>query len=282
MGCLLPSFAVAKGKHAVVRLFNRAIAGSRLPAWMRKCPDYVPVALYALVSVLVTPTGFVPGWDRAWWLGSAVAFFLFATTILYARHLETRSLELGQQKEVDRVQREHRLELQKLLAYDLVNLIVVIGEVLTERNPAKRRLLASNARNRAVWMAAKRVGKSADQGTRANLFRLNDAKTEMKLEPGGFAGRGDMSRRVFTDSDETFNQIMQNEYVFVESVAEDEVQKQPRTRYRTYIAHPVSIGPDRIHGALTVDCPNAGDLDEAVDVAKVAVFASLIAATYEF
>jgi hypothetical protein len=90
-----------------------------------------------------------------------------------------------------------------------------------------------------------------------------------------------MSRRVFTANGETFNQIMQNEY-FVESVPEEEVQKQLRTRYRTNTAYPVSIEPDRIYGASTIDCPNAGDLDEAVDIAKVAVFASLIAATYEF
>jgi exoribonuclease R len=238
-------------------------------------------------------------------LGAALAF-LFAVNLQRARSLERGRLEHGEQKEVERVkelhgvhlktlqdnhdlvlkklQEDHRKELKKLLGYDLNNLLVVIGEVLTEHDPTQRQILASNARNRAVWCAAMFVGKTANNGTRANLFRLNAEKTEMRPVVGGFAGRGDKSTRVLTATaaDDTFNKVMANESVFVESVPEDEVTKQGRTRYRTYIAHPVSIGPDRIYGALTVDCPNVGDLDEDVDTAKVAVFAGLIAATYEF
>lgn len=104
----------------------------------------------------------------------------------------------------------------------------------------------------------------------------------MKLEPGAFYGRGDRSTRVFTANDESFNVIMRNEYVFEASLPEAENQ-----RYRTYIAHPVSIvggsgdEPFQIYGALMVDCPGPDDLDRKVDVAKVALFSTLIAATYE-
>jgi len=249
---------------------------------MRKCPEYVPVALYAAVAFLIAPTGFVPGWDRAWWYVGSAFVFAIGTVLLYARYVETRALERGEQRAVARAQTEHRLELQQLLGFDLLNLLNVIAEVLIEPDPAKRRELASNARRTAVCMTANLVGKSAGRGTRANLFRLNDAKTEMRLEPGAFYGRGDRSTRVFTADHETFNEIMRNEYVF-----EDFLPEAQNQRYRTYIAHPVSIvggssdEPFQIYGALTVDCPGPDDLDRKVDVAKVAVFSTLIAATYE-
>jgi hypothetical protein len=249
---------------------------------MRKCPEYVPVALYAAVALLVTPTGFVPGWDRAWWYAGSAVAFVIGTVLLYARNVETRALERGEQRAVARAQAEHRLELQKLLGFDLLNLLNVIAEVLIEPRPARRRELASNARKTAVCMTANLVGESAGTGTRANLFRLNEAKTEMRLEPGGFYGRGDRSTRVFTADHETFNEIMRNEYVFEHSIPEA-----PNQRYRTYIAHPVSIvggagdEPFQIYGALTVDCPGPEDLDRQVDVAKVAVLSTLIAMTYE-
>jgi hypothetical protein len=258
------------------------VEGSRLPLAMRKCPEYVPVALYAAVALLVTPTGFVPGWDRAWWYAGSAVAFVIGTVLLYARNVETRALERGEQRAVARAQAEHRLELQKLLGFDLLNLLNVIAEVLIEPRPARRRELASNARKTAVCMTANLVGESAGTGTRANLFRLNEAKTEMRLEPGGFYGRGDRSTRVFTADHETFNEIMRNEYVFEHSIPEA-----PNQRYRTYIAHPVSIvggagdEPFQIYGALTVDCPGPEDLDRQVDVAKVAVLSTLIAMTYE-
>lgn len=197
-----------------------------------------------------------------------------------SRRAET--IRVNCDRRIENLKALHSKELQRLLGFDLVNLLTVIGEVLPERDPVQRQVLASNARKTAVWCAAKLIGKTASVGTRANLFRLNSERTEMRLEPGAFAGRGDRSYRVFTNADDTFTQIMANDYVFVESVSEEEVQKQRPTRYSTYIAHPVSIGPDRIYGALTVDCPNAGDLDEDIDVPKLAVFANLIAATYEF
>jgi hypothetical protein len=264
------------------RLLSRwFIEGRRLALAMRKSPEYVPVALYAAAALLIVPTGFVPGWDRAWWYVGAAFVFAFATVLLYARYVETRALERGEQRAVARAQTEHRLELQKLLGFDLHNLLNVIAEVLTESDPGKRRELARKARRTAVCMTANLVGKSAGNGTRANLYRLNYAKTAMSVEPGAFYGRGDRSMRIFTEEDDTFNEIMRNEVVF-----EDFLPKADHQKYRTYIAHPVSIGgsndgPLQIYGALTVDCPGPDDLDPKVDVAKVAVFSTLIAATYE-
>lgn len=248
---------------------------------MRKCPEWVPVALYAFVAFMIAPTGFVPGWDKAWWIGAAALSFAIGTVLLYARNVGTRALERGEQRAVTRAQTEHRLELEKLLGLHLLNLLNVIAEVLIEPRVARRRELASNARKTAVCMTANLVGKSAGTGTRANLFRLNDAKTEMRLEPGAFYGRGDRSTRIFTAANETFNVIMRNEYVFEDLIPEEENQ-----RYRTWIAHPVSIvggsgnEPFQIYGALMVDCPGPDDLDRKVDIAKVALFSTLIAATY--
>lgn len=257
------------------------IEGPRLPIAMRKSPEYLPVALYAAAALLIVPTGFVPGWDRAWWYVGAAFVFAMATVLLYARYVETRALERGEQRAVAQAQTEHRLELQKLLGFDLLNLLNMIAEVLIEPDDGKRRELARNARRTAVCMTANLVGKSAGNGTRANLYRLNYDKTAMTVEPGAFHGRGDRSMRIFTEEDDTFNEIMRNEVVF-----EDFLPKAEHQRYRTYIAHPVSIvgGPadePQIYGALTVDCPGPDDLDREVDVAKMAVFSTLIAATYE-
>ncbi|ASW91973.1 hypothetical protein CKJ54_20410 [Mycobacterium marseillense] len=103
----------------------------------------------------------------------------------------------------------------------------------------------------------------------------------MALERGAYFGRPEESIRRFRPGNEIFDQTMNNQRRFVRAIPED-VQREEQLNYKTYLTHPVSSGDGaRVHGALTVDCPNVGDIDPTIDVPLVAVLSDLIAATYD-
>jgi len=95
-----------------------------------------------------------------------------------------------------------------------------------------------------------------------------------------FYGRGDQSQRVFTAGNDIYDRTLANQYKFVSSINSETVVEEGLP-YRTYLTHPVSIGPDHVFGVLTVDSLKEGDLDEVVDIPMVAVLSSLIALTYQ-
>lgn len=131
-----------------------------------------------------------------------------------------------------------------------------------------------------ISAAANLVGESA-AGTRANLFRLSDDGKEMRLAPGGFAGRGTRSSRVFSAGDKTFDLALVEQGRFVHSAKDELVGAEREVPYETFITYPVSVGRERLHGVLTVDSLHTGDLEKKRDQPVMAVLSALIAATYE-
>lgn len=94
-----------------------------------------------------------------------------------------------------------------------------------------------------------------------------------------FYGRGDQSQRVFEAGNDIYDKTLDNKYKFVQSIDANVIAEE-RLLYRTYLTHPVSIGPDHIFGVLTVDSLEEADLDQVVDIPMVAVLSTLIALTY--
>jgi hypothetical protein len=255
-------------RRAIVCLAKKLVAGSRFPTWMRRPNEWATGLLFCLVGILVAPAGWTPGWDKAIYLGIGVLVLIVAGLMAYARQLEIQSLESKYAK-----------QLSGFLQNDLITVLTMYARALFEVNPQKRYMKAYTARDRTVQMAANTVGKTATQGTRACLYYFNDTRTE--LRPGDFAGR-EMCTKVFEPGHRTFDAINRGDFVFEPRLDDDEYQAENR-RYRTFIAYPVSrgLGPRHpTYGALMVDCPNEGDLDKETDVAKVAVYSGLIAATY--
>lgn len=252
----------------------------RLPSWMAKCPEPVPVVLFALVGVLAVPTGFVSGWARTCWIVAAVLAFLVATAITIARDSRRRAIDTKKDTFIQRAEQEHVEALQHLLGNRLHNLAHVVAEVLATPDPQVRRPAAQSARKTIICAAAEMVGQRTN-GTRANLFRLDtNPPPTMTLEPQCFFGRGDRSSRVFKPGDETYDSTMANKSRFVESVS-TELAEAEGLQYETFLTHPVSVGPERVHGVITVDSPKVGDLSQEVDVPMMAVLSTLIAMTYE-
>jgi hypothetical protein len=250
---------------------------------MRKCPEYVPAFFYGLSSLAGVFAGLAEHGTRRNWLVATIGTFVFGSGLLYGRYVQQRSEKNSKTLAIERVRQEYREQLEHLLGYHFVNILNVIAEVLMEPSIAQRRILASNARKTVVCMASELMGKTAGNGTRANLFVLNSDNTEMTLEPGAFWGRGDRSVRHFDDSHIVFRKTMRNEPHFVEEIAPDVVEAE-KLAYRTYLSEPVSIvvggGPEHIFGVLTVDCPSPKDLDHRIDGAMAGVLSTLIAATY--
>lgn len=266
--------------------------GFQWPRWMAKLPEVVVGALFGLSGLLSAFIGFAQSWKQILLIGLTIAGYLAAVLISCARHKaasfleqQREALRIDQEDWIDRAEREHAEVLRTLLGEELHNLIHVVAEAVATEDPGARRNSAGSARQSIVCAAANMVGRNATSGTRANLFRLSGeiGDRQMTLEPNRHFGRGDISHRVFEESnpdDKTFRSTIKNKLRFMPSVTDDPDIDEDLP-YDTFLTHPVSVGRERIHGALTVDCLEAGQLTEEDDGPMMAVLSTLIAITYE-
>lgn len=272
-------------KAGVLKLWSGCKAiflGSRWPKWMEQCQEWVPVSLFGLSGVVGVPTGSAHG--RALWLGLCVMvlIFLAGVALTHARFQLARRTSDKKEQWIEAAEAEHKSALQTLLGDELHNLLHLVAEAVATEDPSARRLAASNARRTIICAAANMVARKVVNGTRANLFRLSATDSggrQMTLEPGAFFGRGDSSHRIFGPGDLTFERTIANKTRFVPAVSD--LSDADDLQYETFLTHPVSVGVDRIHGALTVDCLQEGQIVEEVEVPMMAVLSTLIAITYE-
>lgn len=250
--------------------------GARLPSWMRECPEYVQAGLVTTSGVTGAFTGLASGGWRLVWILATLAVFLLAVLISVARYYQGEYTK----KELAKLRHDHQAETQQLLGNELHSLAQLTAEAISIEDGDERRGLAQAARSALISAAAHIVGAST-MTTRANLFRLSEDGTEMRLERGGFAGRGARSSRVFKAGDSTFDLALVEQGRFVKSAKDELVGAERAVPYQTFLTYPVSIGRDRIHGVLTVDSLTTGDLDEARDMPIMALLSALIAMTYE-
>ena len=233
----------------------------------------IVAVLYGLSGLFIGVCGLAAGRARVGWIVAGVAVLLFAigSTVIRERLRKRREAA----DVVDRANASRRR--YQILDKELSPLLQLLAETMATSDESVRKSLAESLRHSVVSAAASLVGENVTMGTRANLFRLHDESGErtMKLEPACFSGRGDKSRRVFTDADETMRETMRNKYRFVERVADTSL------KYETYLTYPVSSTDDRIHGVLTVDCLRSGDLSEEDDVPAMRVLAAIAACAYE-
>ncbi|MGQ9406462.1 hypothetical protein [Mycolicibacterium gilvum] len=261
--------------HIVLKS-RRIVLGARFPTWMRECPDWVAGALTIGTGFTGTFTGLSSGTARILWIVGTAFLAIAAILLAAARDIQRQSTRTI----IEKVSRKHREHLENLLGNQLHSLMQLVAEAIATENQQARCALAQASRAALISAAANLVGDSA-AGTRANLFRLSDDGTEMRLAPGGFAGRGTRSNRVFRAGHKTFDLALVEQGRFVHSAKDELVGAEREVPYETFITYPVSVGRERLHGVLTVDSLHTGDLEKKRDQPVMAVLSALIAATYE-
>ena len=174
-----------------------------------------------------------------------------------------------------RYRKQETAQLQVVLDKGLGPLVQSLAHLCTVSSRPERRTRAAQIRVAVAAAAASLVGTSAE-GTRANLFRLRETPEGrvMELDTNCWAGRGDKSRRRFTDEHETMKKTLANETRFVAKVADESLN------YETYFTHPIAGSDEKIFGVLTVDSLRSGELDEETDLPAMRLLAALAACTY--
>lgn len=270
----------------VVVLLDRSVIGV---LWRFVREEWVTNLLYAAAGACLSAAVSLGtleeqerGWRWLWWAIGVLVFAAVAIAISWARHREEVDLEHEHREMLNQLKTEHNEQWDNFLRNHLMNLLISYGRALLPVDASSRNENARHAQYVTTMMASQLVGKTANQRTRACLYQLNETKTELRPVRRCHYGRFPVCNKVFREEHPTFKSIMNNEPVFVSGLGDDLVPD-GSSHYRTFIAYPVATNTSSvtdIHGALMVDCPNGGDLDETVDVAKVAVFASLLSATY--
>lgn len=290
LACIVDRLGLGRGGASMTEQLTGSAKGEG-GVWQKFLegqPRWIPNTCFAVASGL----GVIIGVTINWWsipVAVLLVLTLFFATGVARAHDSADKREIKAQE--DAVKREKRLsdlllaeaeatyrnQTIWLLRDQLTAAIWWVAEAVAEPEPRKRSRLNTAARTSILNCAVNIVGQSAQLGTRANLFRLHQIGDEwtMELEEGGFAGRGEKSRRTFKLGDTTMTATLANRARF-EPDADDE-----DLPYRTYMTHPVSLGQDRIYGALTVDCLNTGELEKEVDAPRMAVLAGLLAITYQ-
>ena len=193
--------------------FRKMFDGVRAPHWMSRCPDSVPTVLIAVSGVIGLFTSlFGSTAAKVEVFIIAAALVILATLISVARNSLARHLNQKKDNWIDQAEHEFREDRRHLLSDQLHNLVQLVADAVATPQPTERHVQATVARTAIIAGAANMVGLKVEKGTRANLFRLSRDKSEMKLEPGGFSGRGDRSDRTFRSGDKTFDATMRNVY----------------------------------------------------------------------
>lgn len=233
----------------------------------------IVAVLYGLSGLFVGVCGLAEGQARIALIVAGVIALLLAVTSTFIRERLRRQRETADADDRATLARRR----YQILDKELSPLLQLLAETMATSDPTVRKRLAEGLRHSVVSAAASLVGENVTEGTRANLFRLHegDGVRKMKLEPSCFSGRGDKSRRVFVEGDETMRETLRNKFRFVKQVTDTSL------KYKTYLTYPVSSTDDRIHGVLTVDCLNTGDLSSEDDVPAMRVLAAIAACAYE-
>ncbi|NOR03723.1 hypothetical protein HGK72_27110 [Mycolicibacterium fortuitum] len=274
LGVLVIALGVVVGVPKLTDVARQLTNGARFPTWMRKCPDWIQAALVSAAGLTGAFTGITTDGWRVFWIAASIAILVFAISLSIARSAENARRDL----KLSELMADHKAETQHLVGNELHSLIQITAEAVATENRAERHGAARGARAALMSAAAHLVGAV---GTRANLFELSSDGQQMTLAPGGFAGRGTRSRRTFTAGHKTFDLTKAEQGRFVRSAKDELVGSEKDVPYQTFMTYPVSVGPSRVHGVLTVDSLNTGDLDEDRDTPIMAVLSALIAVTYE-
>lgn len=255
-------------------LIRQLVEGARLPTWMRTFPEWAQAALVSASGLAGGFAGMASGGWRLAWSFVTVAVFLFAILLSVARSAEAAQRD----RRLSTLKEAHKTETQNLVGNELHSLVQITAEAVATEDHTDRCAAARAARAALTSAAAHLVG---TVGTRANLFHMSSDRKKMSLAPGGFAGRGTRSSREFSAGDKTFDLAIVEQGRFVESAKDELVGDERDVPYQTFLTYPVSIGPRRVHGVLTVDSLTTGDFDQGRDMPIMAVLSALIAVTYE-
>jgi GAF domain-containing protein len=179
-----------------------------------------------------------------------------------------------------RYRREHR-EFQVTVFDTLAPFVHALNLMAAESVTARKRSLAGAL---MAGLAAATGLADADRA-RATIFERRVRGEGEVLSPGPSMGQGDKPRSVFARGtpagDEVWAAVDTDTTRFCRDVLRYPpagwASDGPRS-YQTFITVPIRTG-DRVHGILTLNAPNPGDLTDE-DVGVMLVIASLLGAAY--
>jgi hypothetical protein len=263
------------------RRLNRLVQGGRFPTWMRRCPDWIAGGLTIAAGVTGACAGIAAGSARLIWMIGTFALAVGAILLAAARETDRRRTREIIEDVTQRLREDHH----NLLGNQLTSLIQLVAEAGAVADRTTRLQQTAAARISLVHAAANLVGRATAANTvRANLFEMSPDRRKMTPVPQGCAGRPLRTNRTFraNTNDRTFDLTIAEQHRFVRDCTDMRRDDGSPLAYATFITYPVSIGPNRIRGVLTVDSLKTGDLDPEEDLPMMAILTALIAVTYEF
>lgn len=197
------------------------------------------------------------------------------------RHREERDrLEEGHRQELDGVRRVNRQEWYQFVGYELEKLLFATGKVLSLPASEKRSEWIGSTKTVAVTAAQEYVGRRT-QRVRACLYGHDETAKRLSPMPGPnlcYGGEDECTRQFGEDNPIYRSIVIDHERVVMLGISEEEARRH-NLDYGNFIAYPIQVrGQDTVLGALVVDSPDSGDLDDMVAVGKVRILAALLSA----
>lgn len=176
-------------------------------------------------------------------------------------------------------QERHHAQMNALdsIVRELTQATQDVGDTFNVEDQKLRDMRLNNARRNILSMVKDRLGPGT--GVRVNLFLVTNIEpVELRASSWGHGGRQNQrSTRVFTIHDESLRLAMSlNEGRYEPDTSEisDET-----FNYQCFATMPVS-NADKLYGLLTVDAPEADDIDHFEATVLLNQFASLLALTF--
>ncbi|GAA4789478.1 hypothetical protein CCANI_00500 [Corynebacterium canis] len=238
------------------------------PKWARRISTIHPIVFQSMV-VFGSAAAAVAGTERLpiAILCGAVAFF----GLVLGRLRDSRKKVLEQERRASQ-----KAAVESVLQ-ELTQATQDVGDTLNVEDRKLREIRLNNARRNILSMVKDRLGPGS--GVRVNLFLVtNTDPVELRAASWGHDGRQNQrSNRVFTAADESLRLAMHlNEGRYESDTNEI---KGEDFAYECFATMPVSSA-DKLYGLLTVDAPEADDIDRFEATVLLNQFASLLALTF--
>ncbi|MDO5077714.1 hypothetical protein [Corynebacterium sp.] len=238
------------------------------PKWAKRISTIHPLLFQAMV-VFGSAAAAIAGAERLpiAILCGVVAFF----GLVLGRLRDSRKKVLEQER------RASQMAALESIVRELTQATQDVGDTLSVKDHTLREIRLNNVRRSILAMVKDRLGPG--NGVRVNLFLVtNTDPVELRAASWAHDSRqSQRSNRVFTPADESLRLAMRlNEGRYESDTTE---LKGEEFAYECFATMPVSSA-DKLYGLLTVDAPEADDIDHFEATVLLNQFASLLALTF--
>lgn len=249
---------------------------SMFPNWLLKLPSEVATGLGIVLAFPIAFIGSTTGWKQIALIAIAVVIciFIFALMGTHAHYKRWR-------RKIDAVKREASSD---QLGYFLKELAVPLMQefaAVSMSSGQDRKIGLVSLRRGIVEAVGGAVAPDVAVGTHAHVYEFRHEDGELVLQSTrAAAGPKNNSIRKFTHEDLTFTVTLQGEKRFVPDTSKIKHPNGRPFQYGTFMTYPIEGKANEFYGALTVDCPKAGDLSVAQDEPTMQFLAAMLSATY--